>query len=272
MTTAKEPLTELLSMQFESLDDLGSELSIPEWYAKSSLPGWAVLDVYSHIIGTESMLEGEELPNVPVDVSALGHVHNDVGQFNEAWIEALADLDPPALLDRYRSITKQRLASLQAMDPAEFEAETLTPIGPAPYWRFMQIRVFDCWMHEQDVREATGHSGHEAGPCAEASVDEVERALGYIVGKKAKLSDGTGLTIQLTGPVERTIHVLVDGRAGVVPALPGPPSAKISMTSSLFMRLVGGRTDFLSSRLGEMDFAGDLGVAQKVVTNLPFTI
>lgn len=272
MTVAKERLIELLRLQFKSLDDLGSFLTPREWHAKASLPGWVVFDIYSHIIGTESMLEGIELPNVRLDVASFSHVHNEIGTFNETWIEALAHLGPDGMMERFRSITSQRLRSMAAMTEQEFEAETFTPIGPAPYWRFMQIRVFDCWMHEQDMRESLVRPGHEAGPCAEAAVDEVERALGFIVGKKAAAPPGSSVTFKLTGPLHRVIHVLVRDRAEVVDRLPGPATTTISMSSGLFMRLVGGRADFLTGRLGGLGFAGDLDLAQRVVIGLAFTI
>ena len=272
MTPAKEAIVELLRLQYKSLDYLGSNLTPREWHASASLPGWMVFDVFAHIIGTESMLEGEELPGVKLDVASFDHVHNQIGTFNETWIEALSHLDSEAMMNRFRAIKDQRLRSLTEMSQEEFEAETITPIGPAPYWRFMQLRVFDCWMHEQDMRESLGRPGHERGPCAEAAIDEVERTLGYIVGKKAGLADGTSVTFELTGPVERVLHVLVDGRASVVAKLRGPATTTISMSSNLFMRLAGGRSDGLTNRLGELVFEGDLSMAQRLVTSLAFTI
>ncbi|MCP4223668.1 MAG: maleylpyruvate isomerase family mycothiol-dependent enzyme [Actinomycetia bacterium] len=273
MTKAKGSLAELLRLQFKSLDDLGSNLTPREWHASASLPGWVVFDVYAHIIGTESSLEGEDLPDGKLDVASFDHVRNEIGTFNEIWIEALSSLNPQAMMDRFRSITAKRLISLAAMTEEEFEAETSTPVGPAPYWRFMQIRVFDCWMHEQDIREALGRPGHERGPCAEAALDEVERALGYIVGKKVGAIDGASVTFELTGPVERILNVKVaDGRAEIVDRLRGQATTTITMTSSLFMRLIGGRTELLTGRLGEMNFLGDLNLAQKLVSNLGFTI
>jgi uncharacterized protein (TIGR03083 family) len=232
-----------------------------------------VFDVFAHIIGTESMLEGETLPDVELDVASFGHVHNEIGEFNETWIEALSTLDSVAMMDRYREITNRRLRSLAAMSQEDFDAETMTPVGPAPYWRFMQLRVFDCWMHEQDIREALGRPGHEKGPCAEAAVDEVERALGYLIGRRAGLPDGSSVTLRLTGPVERTFHIVVSGgRARVVDRLHGPASTTVTMGSSLLMRLIGGRTRVLPKRLGGIGFAGDLELAQRVATSLRFTI
>lgn len=269
---AKEPIVELLRSQFKSLDFLGSSLTTREWHSSASLPGWTVFDIYAHLIGTESMLEGEKLPDVPIDVASFDHVRNEIGQFNEAWIESLVDLGPKAMLDRFRQVTASRLRTLAAMTQREFDADTVTPIGPAPYGRFMQIRLFDCWMHEQDIREGLGRPGHESGPCARASVEEAILAMGYIIGKKAGAPDGASLTIELSGPVRRKIHVLVDGRARIVDELPAPATTTIAMTSSLFMRLAGGRNKNLSPRLGGITFNGDLDLAQKVVTNLAFTI
>jgi uncharacterized protein (TIGR03083 family) len=269
---AKEPIVELLRSQFKSLDYLGSSLTTREWHSSASLPGWAVIDVYAHIIGTESMLEGDELPGGLVDVAGLHHVRNEIGRFNETWVEALVDLGPAAMLDRFRQVTASRLRSLAAMTQREFDADTATPIGPAPYGRFMQIRLFDCWMHEQDIREGLGRPGHESGPCARAAVEEAVRAMGFVIGKKAGAADGSSVTIELSGPVRRKIHVQVDGRARIVDELPGEPSTTITMSSSLFMRLAGGRARNLSNRLGGIAFGGDLELAQGVVTNLAFTI
>jgi uncharacterized protein (TIGR03083 family) len=272
MTVEKGPIIELLRSQFKSLDFLGSSLAPKEWHSSASLPGWTVIDVYAHLIGTESMLEGYELPYTKTDVTSFSHVHNEIGVVNETWIESLSKLEPPAMLDRFRRVYQSRMRSLEAMTQKEFDAKTDTPVGPAPYWRLMQIRAFDCWMHEQDIREGLSRPGHESGPCARAAVDEAERAIGYVVGKKAKAVEGESVTIELTGPVKRTIHVVVTGRAEVVDELHEPPTATIALSSSLFMRLVGGRAAKLSNRLGAIDFAGDLDLAQRVVTNLAFTL
>jgi uncharacterized protein (TIGR03083 family) len=272
MSIKKEPVVQLLRSQFKSLDYLGSSLTPKEWHSPASLAGWVVFDVYAHIIGTESMLEGYQLPVVHIDVTALDHVHNEIGVFNETWVESLSSLTPEAMLDRFRRITNSRLRSLEAMTQKEFDADAWTPAGPATYGRFMQLRVFDCWMHEQDIREGLGRPGHESGPCARASVDEVARNMGFIVGKKAAAPVGTSVTFELTGPVRRSIHVLVGKRAEVVDELAEPATATISMSSILFMRLAGGRSANLSSRHGGIDFSGDLELAQRVVTNLAFTL
>jgi uncharacterized protein (TIGR03083 family) len=198
-------------------------------------------------------------------------VHNDIGAANETWIEGLRGESPAQVLDRFREITAIRRKALEGMSEAEFDAPSWTPAGQRTYGRFMRIRVFDCWMHEQDIREAVAIPGNDAGPCAETALSEVGDALGYIVGKRAGAPDGATVTLELTGPTHATWHVAVDGRATVVAELPGPATATVRLSSNLFARLAGGRVP-VADRLAEVDFAGDADLGRRVVHALPFTI
>ena len=184
---------------WRSLATLGAGLGDADWDAPTSCPGWPVSAQYAHVIGTESTLLGR--PNPEVVPGRPDHVRNDIGGFNEAWIVSMASEPRESVLARFVEVTSARREALAAMGEAEFAADSWTPIGPADYRRFMQIRVFDCWVHEQDVRYAVDRPGHDAGPVAEQSVDEIVRALGYIVGKKAGAEPGSSVRISLTGPV-----------------------------------------------------------------------
>lgn len=272
MIPPQSALVDLLETQYTSLEELGASLTPSEWHQRASLPGWSVFDVYAHIIGAESMMGGGQAPDVTIDVEHHSHVRNDVGVVNETWVEALSGLGPDDMVQRYRDVIAGRMQSLRSMSAEGYEAQVLTPVGFAPFWRSLQIRVFDCWMHEQDVRESLIRPGNESGLCAEAAVDEVERSIGFLIGKKADAPAGSTVTIELTGPVYRKIHVEVLDRAEQVDGLEGPPTSRIVLTSSLFMRLIGGRTDALASRLGALEFGGDLGLARQIVGNLSFTL
>ena len=262
-------VVELLGQEWAVIGDLLAGLSDQDW-SRQVLPGWDVHDVLAHIIGTERMLSGAEYPPAPGrDLGA--HVRNDIGRANEAWVVALRDHPHAALLDDFRAVTASRLASLRAMPASEFNAPSWTPAGQATYARFMRIRIFDCWMHEQDIRAATGPPGNEDGPVAAAALDEVVLALGYIIGKKGRAPDGSSVRIRLTGPVERDLPVVVDGRARVVPALNGQPTASLDLSSSLFLRLAGGREDPYAA-LARIRLGGDQDLARQLATNLAYTI
>ena len=60
----------------------------------------------------------------------------------------------------------------------------MTPIGPATYGRFMNVRVFDFWVHQRDMTMPLGIDTKDDGVHAEITLDEVHGSLGYIAGKK----------------------------------------------------------------------------------------
>ncbi|HEX9554063.1 MAG TPA: maleylpyruvate isomerase family mycothiol-dependent enzyme, partial [Streptosporangiaceae bacterium] len=152
--TEKDRVVELLGSEWSIIISLLAGLDDAAW-SRPALPGWDVHDVLAHLIGTERTLAGEQHPD-PADIDAGRHVRNAIGKANEAWVLALRDRPHASLLDDFRSVTAHRLASLRAMSPEEFNAPSWTPAGQATYARFMRIRIFDCWMHEQDIRTAVG--------------------------------------------------------------------------------------------------------------------
>jgi uncharacterized protein (TIGR03083 family) len=257
-----------------SLATLGVGLSDAEWDAPTACPGWPVSAQYAHVIGTESMLLGRAGPEVAP--ARPDHVRNDIGGVNEAWVLEMAAEPRQSVLARFAEVTSARREALAAMGESEFAADSWTPIGPADYRRFMQIRVFDSWVHEQDVRYAIDRPGHDDGPAAEQSVDEVVRAIGFIIGKKAGAAPGSSVRISLTGPVDRGIEVaVVEGRARTVAEIEGSPTATLALSSTAFTRLACGRTDSASVRggaFGGVALGGDTDFAGRIVDSLPFTI
>ena len=162
MITRQDIVPALIS-EWSAIDALLASLAPPQWATPTALPGWSVQDTVAHLIGTESALAGQAPPPSGTDIRGLPYVRNDIGAANEQWVQGLRGESSAAMLDRFRAITATRRAALEAMSAAEFDAPSWTPAGPGTYGRFMRIRVFDCWMHEQDVRDAVGMPGHGGG-------------------------------------------------------------------------------------------------------------
>src|SRR5215469_2920053 len=270
MQADKDRIVTLLGQEWSVIADLAAGLDDAAWSAPA-LPGWDVHDVLAHMVGTERMLDGATLPQVSGVHEVGEHVRNDIGRANEAWIVSLRDRSHAELLADFRAITAKRLASLTAMSVDEFWAPSWTPAGQATYGRWLEIRVFDCWMHEQDIRAAIGRPGREEGPEAEQSLAEVIGALGYVIGKRGRAPDGSSVLIGLTGPIKRELRVLTAGRAKVVDSLDEDPTATIALSSSLFLRLAGGRQD-PEAALDQISLGGDVALARQLATNLAFTI
>lgn len=272
MTThvPQERTIEALAQELAALDALLTDLPDEDWSRPTPCPGWDVRANVAHIVGTEWMLAGRPAPDVPVDRADRPHVRNDIGAFNEAWVIDHAGTDPEDLRAMLREITATRLAALRAMGPEEWEAESFTPAGPDSYGRFMRIRVFDCWMHEQDIRDGVGRPGHTTGLPVEVTLDEMSAALGYAVGKKAGAPDGSSVTFVLTD-VDRTVHVAIDGRVAVVDALDGPATTTLRLGVHAFSRLAGGRAT-LDALDDPIQVEGDTALGHQVLRGLAYTI
>jgi len=280
---AERPITQVdksdvlsgLFAVWDSIDALLDGLPESGWQAGTPLPGWDVKAVVSHMIGTESFLAGIAAPQPDMDVSALDHVRNDIGVMNECWVRHLSGEAGADVLERFRAVTTDRRAALTGMSDEDWNAVTPTPVGPESYGRFMRVRVFDCWMHEQDIRAALSRPSSDDeldGIASELSLDEIAATVGYVVGKRANAPEGSRILFELTGPVARSIRVNVDGRAQVVDDFGDQePTAMIRLDGLQFTRLSGGRP-MSPARARDIDLGGDKDVATQVVENLNFVI
>lgn len=268
----KDDVLSGLFASWEALDSLLSGLTEEQWQVSTSLPGWTVHDVVAHIVGTEAMLSGEPTPDLG---SRPDYVHNDIGALNEAWVEHLRPESPAAMMAKFREVTNRRKAALSALTPEEWEAITLTPVGPDSMGRFMRVRIFDCWVHEHDIRDAVGRTaapGELSGPDTRLALDELAAGMGFVVGKKGRAPDGSRVLLRLTGPVAREIRVAVDGRATVVEDFDGAdPTIVVTMDGLQFSRLAGGRP-LISDLPQAVDYDGDVDAGRRIVENLSFVI
>jgi uncharacterized protein (TIGR03083 family) len=224
------------------------------------------------MIGTEMMLLGENAPLA--DIGHAPYVRNDIGKFNEQWVVLYRNRTGAETLGDFRRVTQRRLDALMQLPPEKWDEEGFTPEGPGPYRQFMEIRVFDCWFHDQDIREALGRPGYLDAPAADLSVGRIPRkALPYVVGKKAAAPQGAKVEFTITGIEPIVATVGVDGRAALLAEPPPDPSVKLRMDRRTFTRLAGGRwTGDQARARGALEVSGDVELGQRVVDNLAFTL
>jgi uncharacterized protein (TIGR03083 family) len=260
---------------WDDIDRLVAPLEDEQWQAQTPLPEWTVHDVVAHVVGTESMLQGVQTPEADIDVSTLKHVRNDIGVMNECWVRKMRQISAADLLVKLRATTSERRKALSGLSNEAWNDVTMTPAGPDSYGRFMRVRIFDCWMHEHDIRDALGKpaSADElVGPASELALDEMAASMGFVVGKLGGAPDGSRVSIELTGPIGRTINVAVEGRARVVDDFgDDDPTSTIRLDGVLFGRLAGGRTT-LDQHADEITYGGDEAVGRRVVEHLNYVI
>ena len=271
MSMNREQIIEGFSQIWEKWNHFGSELNETQWETPSRLPGWTVKDNLAHIVGGEYMLSRREIPQTEVSGD---HIKNPVGEANEKALQIFREKEGSEVLALFREITSERLQVLTEMSETDFESVGFTPVGEAPYSRFMRIRIFDAWLHLQDCRKPLGLPGDEDGLPAEIAIDEISSAVGFIVGKKGEAPEGSRVEIVLSGPVERSLRVEVkDGRASLVETFEEEATSTLTLSSLDFTALTGGREDavaYLDD--GRVTLGGDLDVARKIAENFAYTM
>ncbi|QDQ99093.1 maleylpyruvate isomerase family mycothiol-dependent enzyme [Tomitella fengzijianii] len=267
--------------QWSVLEQLLRTLDAGQWQAPTALPGWTVHDTAAHIIGTESMLDGQDTPPAPAGATPAGHVRNPIGEVNERWVLSMRPVRPADLMDRWTALLARRRHALEEMPQEDFDAETATPVGPESYGRFMRIRLFDCWMHEIDIRDAVARPGDEGGARGELAFAEIAGAVPFIVGKKAGAPDGARVRLTLTDPMPRTLDVQVSGGRAALAPIAGEPDVTVTMPSGVFVRLAGGRVtaDEVGERIrvdagrsGAMAADDAVALGRRIPESLAFTI
>lgn len=244
------------------MEALCSDLGAAEWQAQSLCPDWTVRDVVDHVTGIEAVMTGW-LPDDDHTPPPFEKAAEFLGQ--------PAD-DDAAYVAKVCAVYDRRRHDLAALTDADLRRPSWTPVGPGTYGQFLEIRVFDLWVHERDITRPLGRGTNDAGVAAEIALGQVENSIGYIVGKKVGLPDGKGITFDLTGPLVRQLSVAVDGRAKKVDHLDNP-DVTLTTDSTTFIQLACGRIDPQRQiDSGALTWKGDDELGDRAARNLRFTM
>ena len=183
------------------LTTLLAGLSGEDWTRATACPGWSVHAVAAHLLGVE-------LGNVSVrrDGWALGPAEGEdlddwLNAFNEQWVDAAQRISPTLLielLDLAGRRFEEHVATLD-LDATGGPVEWATGSEPAPVWLDVGREYMERYVHQAQIRDATGRSALGAlftNPVMVVAAHALPRALdGMIrpVGTVAAFSaDGEG--------------------------------------------------------------------------------
>jgi uncharacterized protein (TIGR03083 family) len=218
-------------------------LTPEEWSAPTDLPGWDVQAVAAHLAHLESELAGNEQETV--EVPELPHITSLMGVYTEMGPVARASWPTDRIIDELESSAATRLKALRADMPTDGAGTPpITPGGIGWSWEtLLSNRPLDVWMHEQDIRRATGRPGGLDSPAARHTVRVFARGLPYVVGKRVAPPAGTTVVLDVTGPhpVHSAVVVDSEGRANRLQGDPDDPTVTLRLDLESYIVLAGGR-------------------------------
>lgn len=275
-----DELVEGFAHTTQTVIDLGRGLRPGEEDLPTDCPGWSVADQIRHVASVEASLLGEPEPDV--DVSRYAHIRNTFGALVEKLIEARRSRTLEDVLGELEGTLARRLTLVR--DPAvTLETPVVGPFGPTTVGDLLSLRLFDIWVHEQDIREAIGRPGNLDGAGAANALAKLFTRFPRTVAKDAAIAPGHAVILDVTGPVLGRVGVRVEevtGAARGIPLFSGEPGepgegggesvpmTTISMSTRVAGRLLAGRR---TPEQVHVTITGDESVAGRVLAAMAFT-
>jgi len=215
-------------------------LSAGQWEVVTAAAPWRVRDVAAHLLGDHlgrlSRSRDAQPPPVRAPGEALGpYLHH----FNAEWVAVTARLSTWVLLELLGDVGPRVVDHWRDADLDAF-GETVSWAGPdpAPVWLDCARDYTECWVHQQQIREATGGRLIVAPRFFAPVVDTFARALPFTLRPLAGRFRDARVTLTVTGESGGTWTVRSDGWRWLFAEPPaGAPTMTVRIDEDSFWRL-----------------------------------
>lgn len=245
-----------------------SDLTPEQWEAPTALPGWSVKDNVSHIVSEESLMLGDPKPSHELP-PGLTHLRSDFARELEVAIDYRRSQPGEQVLAELQSVATRRLAVLRAYDETALDQEVDFAGRSRPLRDALGIRLFDCWIHEQDIRRALQRPGGLDTDAARLTHERLVRALSHLADD-VPAAAGRVVVIETTGPVPAASTL----RLGDEPTctVGRAPDADVVITTSfdVFIELATGRATY-DERASDVAMTGDGDLGRELVSKFAVT-
>jgi uncharacterized protein (TIGR03083 family) len=265
MTDSTDPRRQWLHA-IESFTDVATSLTEAQWQLPSPCPGWTVGDIVAHTVDIEERMAGVPQPDYEPDWSTLPHV-KETGRRMEPGVDRRRGLDRSTVLDELSAAVMTRSSQMADLD---LTASILSPFGrEISLAAMMNMRVFDIWVHEQDVRAAIDKPGNLDSEAARLTQVMILDAMPKAWAKSASAPSGAVLCIDITGadlPAWVLVLAADDGRGELLAEYDGAPDVTIRGTWPTFLAASTGR-----GPVSTLEFTGDATLSQAIAAHLNIT-
>lgn len=224
-----------------SFRDVAGTVAEGDWTTPTELPGWSVADVVAHVVGIERSIAGDGLPEHTPDWEKLPHVRGDFGRLTEIDVDSRRGTVRDCVLAELDEVIARRHHQLLTQLEQSDALGTVTgPFGwELPFPRLMQVRIFDIWTHEQDIRRAVAQPG---GFDSDAATVAFARILsGWLVAWSKVAPNASVLEVH-SPPLTVAIQRDETGRSRVSDMGVVPAAVVLDLDPTELLRLATGRT------------------------------
>ena len=192
----------LLPLLRAELVALLTGLADGDWGLPTACPGWPVHGVASHLLGVE-------LGNVSGrrDGWGLGPGEGEdldrwLNAFNQQWVQAARRISPALLIElvELAGLRFEEYVATLDLDATGGPVTWATGSDPAPVWLDVAREYMERYVHQQQIREATGHP-----PLGAAFTEPVLVAAAHALPRALD---------QVTRPVGTVVTFTVEGVGG----------------------------------------------------------
>jgi uncharacterized protein (TIGR03083 family) len=266
--TDRERLAGYVDVWWQAVNDftaLLEEIPPEEWSTPTDLDGWDVRAVAAHIAHLEGILAGA--PEETVEVGEPDHVTGLMGLYTEQGVVARRDKSSDHIINEIREAATKRHTALLADPPTDGDAKPERIFGGIGWdWNtLLRNRPLDVWMHEQDVRRATGRPGNMDSAAARHTADYLAESLGFVLAKRVGAPAGTTVVLEIEGSPPVAFGVNENARGELLSEGPPDPTVGLRTDRESFIVLAGGRR---TPDPGSVVVTGDTELGQRILDTL----
>jgi uncharacterized protein (TIGR03083 family) len=231
----------------------------PEQWETVALPGWRIREVAAHLISLDrASLSGAVLPQAMASAER-------VERWNDRQVGKFADRPIPEIVVALERWGRRFLRLARAVPAAAYRLRFPTMWGRGPGGLLIWSRVYDEWVHRQDMRRALGLADEDA---------DLAPPLAFMFQAAACLPamrGGTG-TVEVSvkgAPVAPHVFDLAAGDVTVGDA-GGEADVRIRASGPAFIMATAGREPGFKEleEQGELEIEGDRAVAERFLNGL----
>lgn len=188
-----------LRAEHQALDEVVASLTDEQWATPTPSPGWAVRDQVAHLTyfddtATTAITDPDRFHATNAELfEALADGSTGMDEATLSWSR---DLEPAALLDRWRTNRRRLLDAASTLE----DGTRVAWYGPSMGAKsFLTARLMETWAHGQDIVDAVGVTREPTDRLRHiAQLGVITHGWSYV--NRGLDAPGTSVRVELTAP------------------------------------------------------------------------